>query len=87
MLKVGDKLPDFSCLDDKGNNVTQDDFKGKKVLEKFVNSKKFNLAFRLFPTNISQVLSFAEKKKYMPQKSTWFHPKPLDGLISPNIIS
>ena len=62
-------------------------FKGKKVLEKFVNSKKFNLAFRLFPTNISQVLSFAEKKKYMPQKSTWFHPKPLDGLISSRIIS
>ena len=26
-------------------------------------------------------------KKYMPQKSTWFHPKPLDGLISSKIIS
>tara|TARA_B110000014_G_scaffold211076_1_gene163099 strand:- start:344 stop:853 length:510 start_codon:yes stop_codon:yes gene_type:complete len=62
-------------------------FKGKKVLENFVNSKKYNLAFRLYPTNISQVLSFAEKKKYMPQKSTWFHPKPLDGLISSRIIS
>ena len=62
-------------------------FKGKKALEKFVNSKKHDLAFRLYPTNISQVLSFAEKKKYMPQKSTWFHPKPLDGLISSNIIS
>ena len=62
-------------------------FKGKKVLENFVNSKKYNLAFRLFPTNISQVLSYAEKKKYMPQKSTWFHPKPLDGLISCKIIS
>ena len=32
MLKVGDKLPDFSCLDDKGNKVTQDDFKGKRVV-------------------------------------------------------
>ena len=62
-------------------------FKGKKALENFVNSKKYNLAFRLYPTNISQVLSFAEKKKYMPQKSTWFHPKPLDGLISSRIIS
>ena len=29
---------------------------------------------------------YAEKKKYMPQKSTWFHPKPLDGLISSKII-
>ena len=62
-------------------------FRGKKVLENFVNSKKYNLAFKLYPTNITQVLSFAEKKKYMPQKSTWFHPKPLDGLISSNIIS
>ncbi len=62
-------------------------FRGKKVLENYVNSKKYNLAFRLYPTNISQVLSFAEKKKYMPQKSTWFHPKPLDGLISSRIIS
>ena len=62
-------------------------FRGKKALENYVNSKKYNLAFRLYPTNISQVLSFAEKKKYMPQKSTWFHPKPLDGLISSKIIS
>ena len=62
-------------------------FKGKKALENFVNSKKYDLAFRLYPTNISQVLSIAEKKKYMPQKSTWFHPKPLDGLISSKIIS
>ena len=61
--------------------------KWKKALENFVNSKKYNLAFRLYPTNISQVLSFAEKRKYMPQKSTWFHPKPLDGLISSRIIS
>ena len=66
---------------------TTSGFKGKKALENFVNSKKYNLAFRLYPTNISQVLSFAKKKKYMPQKSTWFHPKPLDGLISSRIIS
>jgi len=74
-------------LKNKKNIEYVSGFKGKKVLEKFVNSKKYNLAFKLYPTNISQVLSFAEKKKYMPQKSTWFHPKPLDGLISSNIIS
>ena len=61
--------------------------KGKKVLEKLVNTNKYNLAFKLYPTNISQVISFAEKRKFMPQKSTWFHPKPLDGLISSKIIS
>ena len=51
------------------------------------NSKKYDLAFRLYPTKISEVLVNADKKKYMPQKSTWFNPKPLDGLISSNIIS
>ena len=51
------------------------------------NTKKYNIAFKLYPTDISQVISFAEKKKFMPQKSTWFHPKPLDGLISCKIIS
>ncbi len=61
--------------------------KGKKSLEKLVSTKKYNLAFKLYPTNISQVISFAESKKFMPQKSTWFHPKPLDGLISSRIIS
>jgi len=62
-------------------------FKGKKALENLVNSKKYNLAFKLYPTNILEVLVYAEKKRYMPQKSTWFHPKPLDGLISSKIIS
>ena len=74
-------------LKNKKNIKFVSGFKGKKALENFVNSKKYNLAFRLFPTDISQVLSFAEKKKFMPQKSTWFHPKPLDGLISSRIIS
>ena len=32
MLKIGDNLPDFSCQDDKGNTVTQDDFKGKNIV-------------------------------------------------------
>ena len=74
-------------LKNKKNIKFVSGFKGKKALENLVNSKKYNLAFRLFPTEISQVLFFAEKKKFMPQKSTWFHPKPLDGLISSRIIS
>ena len=32
MLKIGDNLPHFSCQDDKGNLVTQEDFKGKNVI-------------------------------------------------------
>jgi peroxiredoxin Q/BCP len=32
MLQVGDKLPDFSCFDDKENLINQDHFKGKKSI-------------------------------------------------------
>ena len=74
-------------LKDKKNIKFVSGFKGKKVLENFVNTKKYDLAFRLYPTDILEVLNYADKKKYMPQKSTWFHPKPLDGLISSRIIS
>ena len=54
---------------------------GSNRLKKLVTSKKFNIAFKLCPTNISSVMRIADKKKFMPPKSTWFHPKPLDGLI------
>ena len=54
---------------------------GSNHLKILVNSKKFNIAFKLCPTNISNVMRIADKKKFMPPKSTWFHPKPLDGLI------
>ena len=54
---------------------------GSNRLKKLVTSKKFNIAFKLCPTNISSVMRIADKKRFMPPKSTWFHPKPLDGLI------
>ena len=54
---------------------------GSRILKKLVNSEKFNIAFKLCPTDISSVMRIADKKKFMPPKSTWFHPKPLDGLI------
>ena len=56
--------------------------KNSNFLKNKVNSKKFNLAFKLCPTNIESVMKIADKKNFMPPKSTWFHPKPLDGLIS-----
>jgi len=55
---------------------------GSKILEKNVDSKKFSLAFKLYPTKIDEVINIAETGGFMPPKSTWFHPKPLDGLIS-----
>ncbi len=50
-------------------------------LKKLANSKKFNIAFKVSPINILDVMKIADRKKFMPPKSTWFHPKPLDGLI------
>tara|TARA_B100000965_G_C19566886_1_gene747228 strand:+ start:533 stop:997 length:465 start_codon:yes stop_codon:yes gene_type:complete len=32
LLKVGDKIPEFSCLDDKGNLITNQSLKGKKTV-------------------------------------------------------
>ena len=32
LLKIGDKIPDFSCLDDKGNLITNQSLKGKKTV-------------------------------------------------------
>ena len=54
---------------------------GSNYLKKLTYSNKFNMAFKVCPTNISSVMKIADKKKFMPPKSTWFHPKPLDGLI------
>ena len=31
-LKVGDKAPDFSALDEQGNSVSLADYKGKKLV-------------------------------------------------------
>ena len=86
-LKPDTKLILNKILKNKKNIDFVSGFKGKKALENLINTKKYNLAFKLYPTNISQVVTFAENRKFMPQKSTWFHPKPLDGLISSKIIS
>ena len=32
LLKVGDKIPEFSCYDDKENLVTNNDLIGKKTI-------------------------------------------------------
>ena len=66
----------------KANNIEFiSGINGSSFLKKLANSKKFNIAFKLCPTNILSVMKIADRKIYMPPKSTWFHPKPLDGLI------
>ena len=38
-------------------------------------------AFILRPTSMSQIRDIAEAGAVMPQKSTYFHPKPLSGAV------
>ena len=57
-------------------------FKGLESIEKKVDNGEAKIGFSLFPTQIEDVINFADKKLTMPPKSTWFEPKPLDGLVS-----
>ncbi|MEW6621407.1 MAG: DUF1015 domain-containing protein [bacterium] len=46
-----------------------------------VDEGKYNLAFFLNPTRISQLKEMSLKHELMPQKSTYFYPKLLTGLV------
>ena len=57
-------------------------YHGLESIEKKVNSGEASVGFSLFATQMEDVISFADKKLTMPPKSTWFDPKPLDGLVA-----
>ena len=57
-------------------------FHGLEGIEKKVDSGEAKVGFALFATQMENVISFADKKLNMPPKSTWFDPKPLDGLVA-----
>ena len=40
-----------------------------------------SVAFSIFPSEITDVIRVADDNLTMPPKSTWFDPKPLDGLV------
>ena len=54
---------------------------GLEALENKVNDNPNSVAFSLFPTHIDDVIEVANQKLTMPPKTTWFDPKPLDGLV------
>ena len=54
---------------------------GLESLEKKVNENNDSVAFSIFPSQIEDVMRVADNKLTMPPKSTWFDPKPLDGLV------
>jgi len=57
-------------------------FHGLEGIEKKVNNGEAKVGFALFATQMENVISFADNKKNMPPKSTWFDPKPLDGIVA-----
>ena len=57
-------------------------FHGLEGIEKKVNNDEAKVGFALFATQMENVISFADNKKNMPPKSTWFDPKPLDGIVA-----
>ena len=57
-------------------------FHGLKSIEKKVDSGEVEVGFAFFPTPMKHVINFANKNLTMPPKSTWFDPKPLDGLVA-----
>ena len=54
---------------------------GLGALEKKVDENLDSVAFSIFPSEITDVIKVADKNLTMPPKSTWFDPKPLDGLV------
>ncbi len=57
-------------------------FHGLAGIEKKVNSGEAKIGFALFATQMEDIINFADKRLTMPPKSTWFDPKPLDGLVA-----
>ena len=57
-------------------------FHGLDSIKKKVDSGEARIGFSLFATQMEDVINFADKKLTMPPKSTWFDPKPLDGLVA-----
>jgi uncharacterized protein (DUF1015 family) len=56
--------------------------KDKLKAVELVDGGEYKLAFFLNPTKLGQVKAIAEAGERMPQKSTYFYPKPLSGLVA-----
>lgn len=55
--------------------------RGTKALEQIVDSGTAAVAFSLAPVTTAELLAISDAGEIMPPKSTWFDPKPRDGLL------
>lgn len=56
--------------------------RGLGELQRRVDSGEMAVAFALYPTRMTSIMSIADANEDMPPKSTWFEPKLADGLVS-----
>ncbi len=84
-VEILEELIFKKCLtitDDEISNKTKIDFiKDEKRGIDLVNQKKFSGIFILHPPDIEKVREISLKKGVLPQKSTYFYPKLLTGLV------
>jgi uncharacterized protein (DUF1015 family) len=56
--------------------------RGLSELERLVNSSEMAVAFAIYPTRMTDLMTVADAGATMPPKSTWFEPKLADGVVS-----
>jgi uncharacterized protein (DUF1015 family) len=68
----------------KGSREAEENIKyvkSEEVAVDLVNRGEYNVAFFLNPTSVKDITYIAGKYEKMPQKSTYFYPKLLSGLL------
>ncbi len=55
--------------------------RGTDELEQLVDSRRFAVAFSLYPVTIGQLMAISDAGEIMPPKSTWFEPKLRSGFF------
>jgi uncharacterized protein (DUF1015 family) len=53
-----------------------------KKLMKEVDSRRADIGFFICPMPMKKIMSIADRGKIVPKKSTYFDPKPADGLVN-----
>lgn len=68
-----------NCLNVKQEDIffIKDEEKGLENVDKGI----FNALFMVNPTTLEEIQRITQLGEIMPQKSTYFYPKPLSGLI------
>ena len=51
-----------------------------------VNNKEFQCAFILNPTRVTEIRDVALAGEKMPQKSTYFYPKMITGMVMNELV-